>query len=362
MPIRNRINFKRAVFVIAGVIVALILILIFTALFFPDIFLVIINILWILLFGVVIIFLVMGILVLFGLKKQVKDLLTILLEGSLSILDVIAFVDMLIQRFIKLIKDFILFITPIFSFAVAAALYVFLLIIYKSVGKTQEVTFLTIVITAGLVLFSGFLTRPRIAKPVVAITWKMQVGKRFGEVFRDALEVIILVFFITMDAPFLFFLPAQYNNVQLRATFNGTNMMERGITFDDGFRATLTLIIFAITIEIIRNVLKILVQGFKFYREGKQILEKKQIQYNKMAVFKLAMQHSFRTSADDFIKFISYTTFIIFVFILFPRLKLLSLVVASSTSFVLDLLITARIKFSQSTDLLSRIIVKVFRL
>ena len=129
---RPRINFKRAVFWIASIVVALILILLFTAIFFPDIFLVIINILWIILFGVMIIFLVMGVLVLFGMKSQVKDLLTILLDGSLSIIEVLEFIDMVVRRFIKLIKDFLLFITPLFSFALATALYLFLLIIYKS--------------------------------------------------------------------------------------------------------------------------------------------------------------------------------------------------------------------------------------
>ncbi|HLD03820.1 MAG TPA: hypothetical protein VJC17_03555 [Candidatus Dojkabacteria bacterium] len=362
MTKRTRINFKRAVFWIATLVVALILILLFTAIFFPDIFLVIINILWIILFGVMIIFLVMGVLVLFGMKNQVKDLLTILLDGSLSIIEVLEFIDTVVRRFIKLIKDFLLFITPLFSFALATALYLFLLVDYKSVGKTNEVTVLTIVLTSGLVLLAGVLTAPRKQKKAEVITWLKQVRMRFGSFFNDSLEVVILVFFLTMDAPYLFFLPAQYNNVELKATFNGVNMMERGTLLDDTFKATLTLIILTILIEIIRNSLKVLVLGIKNYREGKAILDNKKIIYNKVSVFKLALQHSFKTSADEFIKFISYTTFIIFVFILFPRLKLLTLVVASFFSLVLDLLITSRIKFADSSDLLSRIIVKIFRL
>jgi hypothetical protein len=65
---------------------------------------------------------------------------------------------------------------------------------------------------------------------------------------------------------------------------------------------------------------------------------------------------------DDVVKFITFSTALFAVFLLFPRLKLFTLALASITGLLLDLVIQERLTALESNDLISRILAKVFKL
>ncbi|MBP7928145.1 hypothetical protein KAZ57_03290, partial [Patescibacteria group bacterium] len=143
-----------SILIIAGSFLAAI------SLVFPQVFSVLANMFWIALLVLVVVFLVLGFLVFFGMKKEVSKFLDILLEGSLTIIDAVEFIKKLYFYFIQLVKEFILFITPILAVGTAMAVYLGILVLYKYVGKENDVTLLTIILTAVLVSAVAFLTLP----------------------------------------------------------------------------------------------------------------------------------------------------------------------------------------------------------
>ena len=358
--VERQSNMRRVIFWILSLILITILSLVLVALFAPEIFVVVMNIFWLILFGVTVIFISLAVLAFLGLRNQVKKVMSVIFEGTLSILDILEFVDLLWKMFIKIFKEFVLFITPLFAVSLLLAIYLFVLIFYKQYGKENDVTLLTILLTFVLVAFSGVIGLPKVHKPGNP-GWFKKVLNRFGRYFRDGLEVLIFVFFLTMDSTNLFFLPAQYNTL-LRANIGDYDLMKTSITMDDFFRYTLTLIIAAIVIELFRTLLILIVGGVRFYKEGKKIMVDKKYTYAPVKLFKAAMKQSFRTTIDDFLKFTVFTTVLIAVFVFFPRLKLLSMLVASCTNLIMDLIFTQRMRFAYGDDLLTKIIVKVARL
>ncbi|MEI2422325.1 hypothetical protein V6O07_18740, partial [Arthrospira platensis SPKY2] len=84
-----------------------------------------------------------------------------LVEGSLSILDFVSFLKRVIEHFISKLQDFLLFIAPTISLAIALLIYLGMLVLYKFVGRENDVTFLTLVLTIISVVIAGILTRPR---------------------------------------------------------------------------------------------------------------------------------------------------------------------------------------------------------
>ena len=72
---------------------------------------------------------------------------------------------------------------------------------------------------------------------------------------------------------------------------------------------------------------------------------------------------TFKDNLDDLTKFVGYTTAIILVFLFFPRLKLVSLLVFNLTNLAWDIAFPKRaVKPIRSEDLLSRLIAKTFKM
>ena len=79
-------------------------------------------------------------------------------------------------------------------------------------------------------------------------------------------------------------------------------------------------------------------------------------------LIKEAIRQSFNESKNDLIKFVTFNTVLFAVFLLFPRLKILTLAVASATNLILDIAIMSRLTASKGQDLISRSLAKLFKL
>src|SRR3989344_357427 len=207
----------------------------FISLLYPAAFFVIVNFLWISLILFVGIFLVLGILVILGMRREVSRVLDVMLEGSLTIIDAIDFLKNVYYRFIQVLKEFIYFITPVFAGIIALAVYFLLLVLYKSVGAQNDVTILTAVLAAVLVAAVGILNRMQKKSDVPS--WGDLVRERFRQYFADSFEVVIFLFFLTMDSTRLGFLPADLN-VPLEAHLGTLDLMVSGFDVSVQARAT----------------------------------------------------------------------------------------------------------------------------
>jgi len=104
-PPRIKMNKKAFGFLAALVVIGGLLV--YFSVFFPAVFTAIINFFWIMMLIIVAIFLVLGILVIAGLKAEVSSFLDVLLEGSLTLIDAFDFLKKLYERFLVVLKDFI---------------------------------------------------------------------------------------------------------------------------------------------------------------------------------------------------------------------------------------------------------------
>lgn len=338
----------------------LIILAIFLAatLLFPVQVSIILNTLWIALIALVIIFFSLGFLVILGMKKEASRILDILLEGSLTIVDFVHFVKEVWRRFIALLKDFLVFAAPIFAYICGFIIYVLVMLLYKNVGRRYDVTAMTIILSFFMVLIFGFIAKPdKVVREIK--TWRDSFKVRFKLGFIDGLEVVLFVFFLTMDSTNLFFLPAELN-VQLHARLGVYDLMVRGIEYKDHFRFTLNVVTIAIGLEILRNAIRIVVLSRDHYRKL-LLITYENAKPGFVALVKNALRITFKESRDDLIKFITYTTVLVLVFLLFPKLKLITLVVAGIANLILDLLITDRMKIRKNVDLISRLLGKIFR-
>ena len=348
---RPQIN--RRVFLYLGILVGAGAFMSYMSVFFPTVFTAIVNFFWIMMLIAVAIFLVLGILVIVGLKEEVSSFLDVVLEGSLTILDAIDFIKKLYQQFILVLKDFVYFITPILAVWVAAILYLFILVLYKGVGRENDVTLMTAVITIAMVVAVSVLNRPTAEQPAIN-TWFQSVRKRFKDYFSDAFEVVIFIFFLTMDSVNLFFLPKELN-IPLEAQVGNYDLMLRGANVTNQLTVTVVLVTVAISLEIIRNIIRIIAMAFNYYHS----LSKTE---HRNVRIKEAIRMSFGDAKDDLLKFITFTTVLILVFLLFPRLKLYAMVVASLAGLFMDFFIPGRLKMREGNDLLSRILNRIFNL
>lgn len=344
--INNKAFKSLAIVVIIGAVLTAI------ALLYPGVFTAILNFLWIMILISVAVFLVLGFLVIIGMKKEVGSFLDVMLEGSLTILDAAEILRKLYAKFVALLKDFIYFITPVLAIWVAAMGYLGLIFLYKSVGAVSDVTILTVVLTVALVVAVGVLNKPGEEKPIE--TWRQAVGVRFKNMFSDAFEVVIFIFFLTMDLENLFFLPENLR-VPLEAHIGEFNLMLSGTDYSNQLIVTIYLVAFSIALEIVRNVIKVVAVAVRYYREMSS-------EDNRIENIKRSIRLSFDDAKDDLIKFITFTTFLILVFLLFPRLKLFAMIITSVTSLFMDLLIRERLYTKRGNDLISKILNKTFGL
>jgi hypothetical protein len=317
------------------------------------------NILWIVLLVSVLVFFSIGLMVVFGLRKEANKILDVLLEGSLTFLDLLDFIKLVYRRFIAVLKDFILYATPVLAYVFSFVIYVLIIMLFKGVGASYDVTWLTVIITFVLVFAFGFINKPRNDFPDLSV-WKNQFADIFRRSFIDGIEIVLFIFFLTMDSKNLFFLPS-YLNIELHAVFGDYNLMTRSFVYNDHLKTTVTLVMTAVFIEIFRNFLKVIVaarNNYSMFLQHTPLEERP----NKSLLIKRAVRRTFSDLKDDLVKFITYTTVLFAVFMLFPRLKILTLVVMSGTNLLLDILMPARLTGSKGTDLISRILIKLFRL
>ncbi len=318
---------------------------------YPKIFMVLINFFWIMMLIIVAVFLILGVLVLVGMKDEVGQFLEVLLEGSLTILDAFNFIKRIYQKFIQVLKDFIYLITPIIAVWLSLIIYIALLILYKSVGMSGDVTILTIILTVTMVVAVGVLNQNK--KMANDESWSTMVRARFKTYFADSFEVVIFIFFLTMDQTNLFFLPDKLN-VPLQANIGSYDLMLRGTNYSEQLLVTIYLVTISIFLEILRNVIRILAIAVGYYKEFPK-------EDSRIINIKESLRLSFADSKDDLLRFITFTTFLVLVFLLFPRLKLFAMFIATATGIVLDLLLKDRLTHKKENDLISRILNKIFK-
>ncbi len=345
-------NFLVAVLVIFGLFLV-------AGILFPTFVSIILNILWITLLTVVLIFFLIGVLVIVGLRKEASRILDILLEGSLTLVDFINFAKELWKRFLELVREFLLYAAAVLAYLANLLIYIILLSIYKFVGRSYDVVFLTFVITISLTSIVAFLTKPKF-ELINLTSWKAKFKHLFMRGFIDGFEVILFLFFLTMDSTSIFFFPNSLN-VPLRAALGNYDLMIRGFVYSDHLKVTTIIIIVAVFTEIVRNALRVVFTARMYYKQESSITEDG-VRVSWASRFKSALRRSFGELKDDLIEFVTYTTFLFAVFMLFPRLKLLTLATASVTSLFMDLLIPGRLVPTPRTDLISKILSKAFGL
>jgi len=222
------------------------------------------------------------------------------------------------------------------------------------------VTVFTIVLSVILIGATGLLNRKSKDEGDAELTWGRKMQLRFKDLFGDALEIVLFVFFLTMDSTKLFFLPPHLN-IEIHAAINSYNFMTRGWTVDGQLYTTFNLVMAAVGFEVIRFLIRIVAAGFSFYKEINSYVGDVNQKMSGAAQIKWALRQSFEVHKDDVIRFITYTTFIVFVFLAFPRLKLLAMAVASLTALVMDLWMRDRLVIKKGKDLFSKIVSGVFR-
>lgn len=345
-------NINKKVFTVLTTIVVILGLFLVCAILFPTAVATILNVIWIILIAIVIVFLVLGILVILGMRKEVSRILDIFLEGSLSIIDFLHFLKSVWRRFVELLKEFLLYAAPVFAYIVAFILYVLIMILYKKIGSNNDVTLLTVLLTFALIIAFGVVNKPvTIVREVT--TWKNFFGDRFKAGFVDGCEVILFVFFLTMDSTNLFFLPKDLN-IPLHASFGDFDLMIKSFVYSNHFKFTFNLIVASISIEILRNIMRVYVMAQIYY---KQLVEENMLQAEKvrlLTLVKLATRKSFNDAKDDLMRFITFTTILFIAFLFFPRLKLVTLVVASIGNLALDIFIRPRLTSRKGTDLISK--------
>jgi hypothetical protein len=328
---------------------------------YPSATRIVFNVMWFTALSVAIIFIAMGIMAILGMKKEVAKLMEIFMEGSFSVMDLIDFIKQVVRLFMEKVKEALLNLAPLFSYILAISLYLGTLYLYKLVGKSYDVTALTIVISISGVALLSFLNLPN-RGDLTKTGWRYEFGRRVGKAFINSFEVVLFVFFLTMDSTRLIYVPPDLN-VPLHANVLGYDLMERGFKLNDA-KTTLIIIAVAIVTEVIRNLLKIAYSSRKYYVNWLESEpQNNSTERQKYQNVKKAIRLTFADFKDDLVRFVSFTTVLIIVFITFPRLKLMSMAIASLTLLMFDLVFPARLSVrSRNRDLISVILEKTLRI
>jgi len=319
------------------------------------------NILWFTSLSVAIIFIAMGIMAILGMKKEVGQLLEIFMEGSFSVMDLIDFIKQVVKLFIERVKEALLNLAPLFSYILAISVYLGTLYLYKLVGRSFDVTALTVFLSVAGVALLSYINLPG-RNDLTKTGWRNEFGKKVNKAFIDSFEVVLFVFFLTMDSTHLFYVPSDLN-VPLHAQVSGYDLMLRGFKLNDA-KITLIIIATAIVVEVIRNILKIIYSSRKYYASWLETEpQNNSTDRQRYQNIKKSVRLAFAESKDDLVRFVSFTTILIIVFVTFPRLKLMSMAVASITLLVFDLVFPVRLLTStRNRDLISVILEKTFKI
>jgi len=330
----------------------------------PILFTNVINILWFLVIFATFIFILLGILTFIGWKKQAEQIIDLFLEGSLTLIDVVNFVREVIRHILRTIINFILSLIPYISFIIAGSIYLLVLMFFKLIGKYFDVTITTVVLTFIITIVGGLLTLP---KDKLIKLWppqkKLEIAMaKFRKNFIDAFEVVILLLFLTIDNASLFFLPEELN-IPVKAVIGSYDLMVRSFMVTDHFAITLRIIIIAISLELLRRMIRIAAEARRLYNNPYLLAESNENNSSERSdKLKTVMKKTVLVSKDDFLKFSAFTVFIIFVFLFFPRLKLLALISASVSGLIMDLAFTRRLTEEfKSEDIMSRIFQRLSR-
>lgn len=315
-----------------------------------------INIFLVLFTGFFILFMILGIAVLVGAKKRVSEVLSGLFEGSLKIIDFVELLKTLIDELVLLAGEIILFCVPIFTVVLSFSLYYLLLIIFRVGGKYVNAGILIITLTFFAVsLLNALNTGPVKGEKK---TFSERFKNKFRRYFVDYVEITIAIFFLTMDISNHFMLPREYWG-EIKAQFFNVDLMARGFSTQHGIRVGLSLAGAALFTETLRRIYKILMTASRIYKSRKENAQ----ELSRFALMKGALRSGFSENLDDLIKYFGYNTILLLVFMFLPRLKLLSMITFSLTNLIWDIALPKRIFIDkESEDLLSRMIVKTFKL
>jgi hypothetical protein len=322
---------------------------------------IVLNILWFISLSVAVMFIAMGIMAILGMKKEVGQLLEIFVEGSFSVMDLIDFIKQVFKLFVEKVKEALLNLAPLFSYILAISLYVGTLYLYKLVGKSFDVTALTIFISVMGVGLLSYINLPG-NNNLTKSGWTAEFGKKVNKAFINSFEIVLFVFFLTMDSTQLFYVPPDLN-VPLKAQIGNYDLMLRGFKLNDA-KTTLVIIASAIIIEVVRNVLKIIYSSRKYYTSWLETEpQNNTTDRQRYQNIKRSVRLAFAESKDDLVRFISFTTALIIVFIMFPRLKLLSMATASMTLLTFDLIFPTRLlNKTRNRDLITIILEKTLKI
>lgn len=314
---------------------------------------------------VFIIFIVIGVLIVIGLKDQARGLLSLIFEGGFRYINFAQSLSEIWETVVRIVQEFILLISPFFAIFLAIIFYYIAMFSFRAVGAHNDVTLFAIIMTILLSSITAGLGQIKIAEAEEATSFKSQLSIKFSRVFIDSIEIAVLVIFLTIDAKKLFFLPVSLQT-PLQANMFGIDFMKRGIT-GAGFSTTFRIAGAAVFVEVVRKTYRIAVSVFTTYRSLHKANEENgrptSSQKEAFDILRKALSIAFKKNVDDLMKFLGFTTILIIGFFLFPRLKLLSLLFFNLTSLAWDLIIPSRAtRKARSEDLLSRSIAKVLKL
>jgi len=318
--------------------------------------------LWFLIIFVTIVFSLLGILTFIGRKKRAEQIIDLFLEGSLTLIDIINFIRETTISFFGNIGNVLISLIPYLSFIIAGAIYLLILMFFKFIGKYYDVTITTVVLSFLISIVGGYLTLPKNRKiklwpPPTKVEIVMV---KFKKNFTDAFEAVILLLFLTIDSTSLYFLPNELN-IPVRAAIGNYDLMVRSFMFTDHLTITIRIIVIAASLELLRRLIRIAAEARHFYDNPHLISENENDTFGTLSEkLKAVMRKTVSVSKDDFLIFAAFTVFITFVFLFFPRLKLLALISASVAGLIMDLAFTIRLtEQNKAEDIMSRIFQKL---
>lgn len=326
----------------------------------PHVFLIVINVIWMLVFVVTLLFVLVGVLTFIGRKDEASRIIDLFVEGSITFIDIAKFFKDLWSTFKQILVETAAILIPKMSYGVAVVIYLAIISFYKLIGIYVDVTIPTIILTFVITALAAIITLPRFQASMELEKGKL--GNAFDEFKNkliDSFEVVIFILFLTIDATYLFFLPKNLN-VPIHAEIGNYDLMIRSIASSDHLLLTINLIIIGVALELIRKIFKLTVIGTKYYKNPNLISEN----YEPMGsadLLKRTIRKTMAESKEEFLSFAAFTVFITFVFLFFPRLKLLALIAASFTGLVFDILFTERFTTQGRDDLLARLFRRISR-
>lgn len=304
-----------------------------------------------------IIFVVLGFLVLIGFGKEVKTVLTSVFHGAMQLFLIAKILRNIYRAIVKFLQRLMFFLSPFISAAIAIGAYMFLMYLYKYVGLTNNIAGLTIFLTIILTIIIKSFPKGSKGNISERTFWDLWFEKT-SRILFDFFEIMVFVFFITLDWVQVPFLP-QKLWIHLVAYMAEYDLMIRGLNFHFDFFFTLWLAGFAFFAEFIRQAFKIIHRARYYYITLRSTHPFK----SRLDLFEQSVSESFYYSLADLVTFFGYTTVVMITFFLFPRLKLLSLIFFSLASLAMDIFKPSHTPVGEEPqDFLTRVVIKSLNL